>query len=79
VKTALLRVFRARVAVVLLALSLTAATAPSGKPEDVGLSSERPQRINDVVQRSIESGQISDPVSQFIPELKNNVMQAIVE
>ena len=62
-KTALLRVSRTRVAVVLLALSLTAAGVPSGKPEDVGLSSERLQRINELVRRYIESGQISGAVT----------------
>jgi CubicO group peptidase (beta-lactamase class C family) len=56
-------VSRTRVAVVLLALSLTAAAVPSGKPEDVGLSSERLQRINELVQRYIESGQISGAVT----------------
>jgi len=63
VKTALLRVSYTRVAVVLLALSLTASAVPSGKPEDVGLSSERLQRINELVQRYIESGQISGAVT----------------
>lgn len=62
-KTALLRVSYTRVAVVLLTLSLTAAAVPSGKPEDVGLSSERLQRINELVQRSIEPGQISGAVT----------------
>jgi CubicO group peptidase (beta-lactamase class C family) len=63
VKNAPLRVSRTRVAVVLLALSLTAAAVPSGKPEDVGLSSERLQRINALVLRYIESGQISGAVT----------------
>ena len=62
-KTALLRVSRTRLAGVLLALSLTAAAVPSGKPEDVGLSSERLQRINELVRRYIESGQISGAVT----------------
>src|SRR5712692_7674175 len=52
-----------RAAIVLLALSLTAATLPGGKPEDVGLSSDRLQRINEVVQRYIESDQISGAVT----------------
>ena len=62
-KTASLHASRHRVAVALLALSLTAATVPSGKPEDVGFSSERLQRINQLVQRYIESGQISGAVT----------------
>jgi CubicO group peptidase (beta-lactamase class C family) len=51
------------VGVALLALSLTAATVPGGKPEDVGLSSERLQRVNDVVKSYIDSGQISGAVT----------------
>jgi CubicO group peptidase (beta-lactamase class C family) len=54
---------RRGVAVVLLALSLTAATVPSGKPEDVGFSSERLQRINELMQRYIDSNQISGAVT----------------
>jgi Beta-lactamase class C and other penicillin binding proteins len=53
---------RRTVAIVLLALSLTAAT-PSGRPEDVGMSSERLQRINDVVKTYIDHGQISGAVT----------------
>jgi CubicO group peptidase (beta-lactamase class C family) len=63
VKTASLHASRRRVAVALLSLSLTAATVPSGRPEDVGFSSERLQRINELVQRYIESGQISGAVT----------------
>ena len=54
---------RRTVGITLLALSLTAATVPGGKPEDVGLSSERLQRINDVVTTYIDSGQISGAVT----------------
>src|SRR6266481_158620 len=54
---------RRRVVVVLLALSLTAATVPNGKPEEVGLSSERLQRINETVQRYIDAGQITGAVT----------------
>jgi CubicO group peptidase (beta-lactamase class C family) len=50
-------------AVVLLALSLTAATVPSGKPEDVGMSSDRLQRVTDVIKSYIDSGQISGAVT----------------
>lgn len=51
------------VAVVLLALSLTAATVPSGKPEDVGLASGRLLRINDLIRSYIDSGQITGAVT----------------
>jgi CubicO group peptidase (beta-lactamase class C family) len=54
---------RRRFVVVLLALSLTAATVPNGKPEEVGLSSERLQRINETVQRYIDAGQITGAVT----------------
>ena len=62
-KTALERASPTRVASIVLALSLTAAVVPSGKPQDAGLSSERLQRINEVVQRYVESGQISEAVT----------------
>jgi len=54
-----------RLAVVALAVSLTAAAdgVPNGKPEDVGLSSERLQRVNDVMQQYIDSGQISGGIT----------------
>jgi CubicO group peptidase (beta-lactamase class C family) len=52
-----------RVAVAVLALSLTAATVPSGKPEEVGMSSERLQRINELIKTYIDSGQISGAVT----------------
>jgi CubicO group peptidase (beta-lactamase class C family) len=52
-----------RLAVAFVALFLTAAVAPSGKPEDVGLSSDRLQRINEVVKQYIESNQISGAVT----------------
>jgi CubicO group peptidase (beta-lactamase class C family) len=51
------------VAVVLVALSLTAATVPSGKPEDVGMSSDRLQHINDVIKSYIDTNQISGAVT----------------
>ena len=56
---------RTRFAIVLLAvLTLTAATTvPSGKPEDVGMSSERLQRVNDVIKASIAGGQITGAVT----------------
>jgi CubicO group peptidase (beta-lactamase class C family) len=52
-----------RLAVVLLAVSLTAGVVANGKPEDVGMSSERLQRISDVVQQYIASNQISGAVT----------------
>jgi CubicO group peptidase (beta-lactamase class C family) len=61
VKSMLLR--RRPFAIALLALSLTAATVPSGKPEDVGMSSDRLQRVNEVVKTYIDSGQISGAVT----------------
>jgi CubicO group peptidase (beta-lactamase class C family) len=48
--------------VALLAISLSAAV-PAGRPEDVGLSSERLQRISQVVQREIDAKQISGAVT----------------
>ena len=44
-------------------LSATLALVPTGKPEDVGLSSERLQRINDVARDYIDSGQVTGAVS----------------
>jgi CubicO group peptidase (beta-lactamase class C family) len=52
-----------RIAFVALALPLTLALVPTGKPEDVGLSSDRLQRIGHVVQDYIDSGQITGAVS----------------
>jgi CubicO group peptidase (beta-lactamase class C family) len=52
-----------RIAVGLVALSLTAAVVPNGKPEDVGLSSDRLRRITEVVQAYIDSSQISGAVT----------------
>ena len=52
-----------RLAVALLAVSLTAGVVANGKPEDVGMSSDRLQRINDVVQQYIASNQISGAVT----------------
>jgi len=52
-----------RLGVVLLALALTAAALPASKPEEVGLSSERLQRINQLVQRYIDQGQITGAIT----------------
>ena len=43
--------------------SLTAASLPSSKPEDVGLSTERLQRIHAMVQRHMDLGDISGAVT----------------
>jgi len=42
--------------------SVTASSLPSSRPEDVGLSSERLQRIHTLVQRHIDAGDISGAV-----------------
>src|SRR5436190_5922616 len=44
------------------AWSLTAASLPTSKPEDVGLSSERLQRIHSLVQRHVDLGDITGAV-----------------
>jgi len=51
-----------RFSVILFALALTAGALPP-KPEDVGLSSERLQRINQMVQRYIDAGQITGAIT----------------
>ena len=45
------------------AISLVAAPLPSAKPEDVGLSTERLQRIHTMVQRHVDLGDISGAVT----------------
>jgi CubicO group peptidase (beta-lactamase class C family) len=52
-----------RLGVALLAVMLTAGIVPNGKPEDVGMSSERLQRINQLVQQYIDNHQISGAVT----------------
>jgi CubicO group peptidase (beta-lactamase class C family) len=47
---------------IVAAVSLLAAPLPSAKPEDVGLSSERLQRIHAMVQRHMDLGDISGAV-----------------
>lgn len=42
-----------------LAVSLTAASLPSAKPEDVGMSTERLQRIQEMIQRRIAAGEMT--------------------
>ena len=52
-----------RLGVVLLAFTLTAGALPASKPEEVGLSSERLQRIGQLIQRSIDQIQITGAVT----------------
>src|SRR5262245_41199534 len=49
--------------VALLGLPLIAGTIPVGKPEEVGLSSERLKRVGEAVQRHIETGNVSGAVT----------------
>ena len=54
----------AAVLVVFAAITLTlTAAVPSGRPEDVGLSSERLQRVNEVIQRYIGAKEIAGAVT----------------
>jgi CubicO group peptidase (beta-lactamase class C family) len=50
-------------AVALAALPLTAASIQAGKPEEVGLSADRLQRIHEAVQRHIDAHDISGAVT----------------
>jgi CubicO group peptidase (beta-lactamase class C family) len=59
-------VIRSRAAMAALALAFvasTGATVPSGRPEDVGLSSERLRRIDELMQRYMDSAQITGAVT----------------
>jgi CubicO group peptidase (beta-lactamase class C family) len=49
--------------VAVLVLPIGAAPAPSGKPEEVGLSSERLQRITQMIQRRIAAGELAGAVT----------------
>lgn len=49
--------------VILAAVPVVAATLPNAKPEEVGLSSERLQRIHQMIQRRIDAGDISGAVT----------------
>jgi CubicO group peptidase (beta-lactamase class C family) len=46
-----------------LALTVVSASAPTVKPEDVGLSSERLQRISQMIQRRIAAGEVAGAVT----------------
>ena len=52
-----------RCGILALAVALTAASLPSDKPEAVGLSSERLQRINLMIQRYMDDGEISGAIT----------------
>jgi CubicO group peptidase (beta-lactamase class C family) len=45
-----------------LAVAVTTAAGPSGKPEEVGLSSERLQRISQMIQRRVAAGDLAGAV-----------------
>jgi CubicO group peptidase (beta-lactamase class C family) len=45
-----------------LAWPITAAT-PTARPEEIGLSAERLQRINELIQRNIDAGTFSGAVT----------------
>src|SRR5205823_3142134 len=58
------RLFRLLPALPFLTLILTAASLPtSPRPEDVGLSAERLQRIHQMIQRHIDAGEITGAVT----------------
>jgi len=50
-------------ALTLLVLPLAAASLPSAKPEDVGMSAERLRRIDQMVQRRIDAGDLTGAVT----------------
>ncbi|PYS36477.1 MAG: beta-lactamase [Acidobacteria bacterium] len=49
--------------VLLATVPLVSATLPNTKPEEVGLSSERLQRISQLIQRRIDAGEISGAIT----------------
>ena len=52
-----------RLGILILAVLLTASSLPSDKPEAVGLSSERLQRINQMIQRYIDGSEITGAIT----------------
>src|SRR5256885_14667116 len=46
-----------------LSFSASAAETPRAKPDDVGISSQRLQRINELMQRHIDAGDFSGTVT----------------
>ena len=57
------RALRYSLVPVVLALQLVTASAPSGKPEEVGVSSERLQRVSQMIERRIAAGDIAGAVT----------------
>ena len=57
------RALLAPVLVAVVAISLMGAVVLVGMPQDVGLSAERLQRINQVIQRAIDANEISGAVT----------------
>jgi CubicO group peptidase (beta-lactamase class C family) len=55
--------FKYVLVLLLTALPLAGVTLPEAKPEEVGLSSERVQRISQMIQRRIEAGDISGAIT----------------
>ena len=55
--------FISAAAVVILATPLGAATLTAGKPENVGLSTERLQRIHEMVMRRVDANELSGAVT----------------
>ena len=49
--------------ILLLAFPLLSAQVPTAKPEEVGLSSERFQRLNQMLKRRIDAGEMSGAVA----------------
>jgi CubicO group peptidase (beta-lactamase class C family) len=47
----------------ILAVPLAAGSVPAGKPEDVGMSSERLKRIDQMIQRRIDAGELTGAVT----------------
>src|SRR5258708_13898934 len=58
-----MKAFLQPLTIVVVALAASLAAVSLGKPEDVGMSAERLQRINQVVQQYIDNRQISGAVT----------------
>ena len=62
-KTAVRRTMACLLLSLLIGLQLTAGSVSKGKPEDVGMSSERLQRIDQMLERRIAKGEIAGAVA----------------
>src|SRR5262245_328571 len=51
------------ISIIVVALGLTAGVVPNSKPEDVGMSSERLQRVGQVIQRYMDAKDLAGAVS----------------